>query len=194
MAESISEMRQKRVGKPLPDPEQLRKLLRYEPETGKLYWLKRPVDLFSAERFRRIWNSRWAGQEAFTCKNRHGHFAGHLLGQKLLAHRVIWALVHGVDPKGDIDHINGRPDDNRIENLRVVTHSGNMRNQRMYRNNKSGVTGVYWLARENKYRAFIKVNNRTRYLGCFDTLGQAAKARKAAEKKYGFHENHGRAS
>ena len=43
------------------------------------------------------------------------------------AHRVIWALVHGEWPEGQIDHINGVRDDNRLENLRVVTNQDNQK-------------------------------------------------------------------
>src|SRR5690625_5199426 len=49
----------------LPTPEQLRELLRYEPETGKLYWKARPAELFKDKRSHGAWNARYAGKEAF---------------------------------------------------------------------------------------------------------------------------------
>ena len=56
--------------KPLPSQEVLRQLLRYEPETGKLFWRERTPDMFSAdgrdpEWKARNWNSKLAGREAF---------------------------------------------------------------------------------------------------------------------------------
>ena len=42
-------------------------------------------------------------------------------------HRAVWAVVHGYFPKV-IDHINGNPYDNRIENLREVSTSENNKN------------------------------------------------------------------
>lgn len=76
----------------------------------------------------------------------------------LLCHRVIWELFNGEIPKGlFIDHIDGNRTGNDINNLRVVSRAGNMRNARQRCDNQSGVTGVslisngqgrmYWSAR-----------------------------------------------
>jgi hypothetical protein len=43
------------------------------------------------------------------------------------AHRLIWLWVHGKWPDGEIDHINGRKNDNRISNLEDVDRLENMR-------------------------------------------------------------------
>lgn len=106
------------------------------------------------------------------------------------AHRVIWLITYGEWPEGQIDHINGVKDDNRIENLRAVSVTGNQQNQHVRVDNTSGVTGVifdrgYWTAK-------IRANGKRIHLGCFKSLEEAAAARKAAERLYGFHPNHGR--
>lgn len=52
-------------------------------------------------------------------------------GKKIgfLGHRVIWVYFNGEIPEGyEIDHINTITDDNRLENLRLVTHKENMNN------------------------------------------------------------------
>ena len=46
-------------------------------------------------------------------------------GISYYSHRLIWFMHYGTWPKGQIDHINGIKDDNRIENLREATASEN---------------------------------------------------------------------
>lgn len=81
-----------------------------------------------------------------------------------------------------VDHVNHNTTDNRIENLRVCSHTENMRNSRRYSNNTSGRTGVYRY--RDKWRVKITVNKKDRHLGVFDTFDEAVKARELAEIKY----------
>lgn len=167
-------------------------LLRYEPETGKLYWKSRPAEIFSSEKSAKTWNRRFAEKEAFTHSNKQGYRRGSILGKNYLAHRVIWLLVTGEWPAADVDHIHGVQAGNEHSNLRSVSHLENGRNQCIPSNNKSGVNGVYWHKRAGKWQANIAVLGKTKYLGLFDDLAAAAIARKSAEGRYGFHPNHGR--
>lgn len=167
------------AAKPLPCPTVLRQLLRYDPETGKLFWRSN-----QSRKCR-------AGSQAFTSMGSHGYFQGGVGGEKYLAHRVIWAMHAGEWPV-EIDHINGDRSDNRLSNLRNVTRSGNMKNQRLSTANTSGFIGVSRFKRDNKWQAKIMVARKCIFLGLFDTPEAAVAARKAAELKYGFHENHGR--
>lgn len=57
-----------------------------------------------------------------------GYRTVHIRGRKYAMHRLVWKVVHGADPVGVIDHINGIRDDNRIENLRDVTFTENAAN------------------------------------------------------------------
>ncbi|WP_407059264.1 HNH endonuclease signature motif containing protein (plasmid) [Ralstonia syzygii subsp. celebesensis] len=106
--------------------------------------------------------------------------------RKYRAHRLAWLLMTGEFPvKGyEIDHINGARDDNRWENLRLVTRHQNNMNMGVSKANRSGVRGVSWLKRRNKWHARIKVEGRVICLGDFVSLEAAAAARKAAEEKY----------
>lgn len=184
--------------RPLPTPEELRQLLRYEPETGKLFWRERPVELFAAggkftkEHGAKVWNARWANQEAFTATAKEGYKVGAVFFKTMRAHRVIWAIVHGNWPKEQVDHINGMRSDNRITNLRCVSDAENKKNMKRYSNNVSGKAGVSWYSRIAKWSAEIKVHGRKIRLGQFNVLEDAIAAREAAEVKYGFHRNHGR--
>ncbi|MFD2248971.1 hypothetical protein [Pseudochelatococcus lubricantis] len=97
----------------------------------------------------------------------------------------------GADPD-EIDHVNGIRSDNRFNNLRNVDHAANTRNVALHSSNTSGVIGVSWAKRECRWRASIKANNRERHIGYFRDFEDAVAARKAAERQFGFHKNHGR--
>jgi len=93
-------------------------------------------------------------------------------GKYYKSHRLIWLWHHGYMPEGNLDHINRIKSDNRIENLREVSHQCNLRNTGNYKANKSGVKGVYthpsW---GNVWQARITVNGKQYKLGnhkCFD--------------------------
>lgn len=127
------------------------------------------------------------------CKNGRGYVRVSLKGKLYVAHRIIWELINGEIPEGmEIDHINSVPDDNRIENLRLVTHVENCRNQKQQCNNNSGITGVSWHKASGKWLAFIHKKEKKIYLGCFDCIEDAAAERRRAEKRLGFHDMHGR--
>jgi hypothetical protein len=108
------------------------------------------------------------------------------------AHRLAWFYVHGTWPKDQIDHINGDKQDNRIDNLRVVTGAENSRNQPSRCVGKCHVPGVLWLKRDQVWIAQIKVNKKMIHLGRFKDVDDAIAARQSANKKYGYHPNHGR--
>lgn len=101
---------------------------------------------------------------------------------RFAAHRLAWLFVHGEWPAGVIDHINGDKQDNRISNLRDVSHASNMQNQRRpHSNNKLGVMGVHEL--RGRFRACITVNGRPKKLGTFDTAEQASHAYLIAKRQ-----------
>lgn len=143
------------------------------------------------------------GHIRWTAGGRNGHRAGtkdkygyriiHVDGKQYYAHRIAWHLFHGKWPEGSLDHINGDKDDNRLVNLREACTREQSRNKPMPSNNKSGVVGVFRDKPTGRWRACIGVDGDTVYLGLFDDLSLAIEARSAAEKKYGFHANHGRA-
>ncbi|HEV8035974.1 HNH endonuclease signature motif containing protein [Yoonia sp.] len=181
------------ANKALPCPTVLRQLLRYEPQTGKLFWKPRNRVWFDDLRAFRVWNTRYAGKEAFTSKSQ-GYFQTNMRGCVLRAHQVIWSIVNGAKPTGEIDHINGIRLDNRLHNLRDVSRAENTRNKKIVTNNTSGVTGVGWMRSHKKWRATINHKGRTKHLGLFDSFEDAVAVRLAAEVEYGFHPNHGRAA
>lgn len=166
---------------------QVSKILKPDFEAGKLFWLPRERWSFHTID---TWNTRFAGKEAFTADS-NGYRIGTIFGRNYPAHRVLWLLHTKRWPK-NIDHINGDRADNRLVNLRSVSHAENMKNRWQSKRNTSGVTGVHWLAKNRKWAATIGTEGQLVYLGCFTDIADAVTARKAAEAKYGFHENHGR--
>ena len=89
-------------------------------------------------------------------------------------HRLVWIYHHGYSPDV-IDHINGDTFDNRIENLRECSKSQNQHNRKIDSKNLSGVKGVGWCKRKNKWRARIIVDGKEHHIGFFDDLQDAKK-------------------
>jgi hypothetical protein len=106
-------------------------------------------------------------------------------------HRLAWFYTYGEWPD-NIDHINGIRDDNRIINLRSVTDKENQKNQKIRDDNTSGFVGVSWCKERNKWASYINHNQKRIPLGRFSDKADAIKARMRANKKYGYHENHGK--
>lgn len=168
-----------------PTPETLRQLLRYDPETGKLFWRPRPLEMFATKRAFTVWNSRFSNKEAFTARDScNGYRVGNVNYKLCMAHRVIWAIVHGRWPENDIDHINGNREDNRLANLREATRSQNNMNSGRRADNISGYRGVHFNKQQGKWQARVHVNKKSVHLGFFKTPEAAHAAYCEAAKKY----------
>lgn len=101
--------------------------------------------------------------------------------KKIRMHRLV---MGDVDSDIRIDHINHNTLDNRKCNLREATNAENLRNGKLRRTNKSGVVGVSFDKQRNKWAASITVDSEDIYLGRYDCIEDAIKARKEAEEKY----------
>ena len=175
----------------------IRSLLDYAPETGMLTWKPRPPEMFpsgdrwhTSEQMAHIWNAKNAGKEACACVD-GGYKQGGLFYNKLKAHRAAWAIMTGEMPKGQIDHINGDGTDNRWTNLRLVDSTGNARNQKRHKTNKSGHTGVWWDAKRRKWTVTIYIDSKPNRFGRYDSLEEAAAYAREQRLALGYHPNHG---
>lgn len=168
----------------LPTQTELQALLNYNPKTGTLTWKPRPDSV-------RGWNTRHAGKPAFTAKDRKGYFVGAIYCTNYRAARVIFKLHHGIDAE-QVDHIDGDRSNNKISNLRAVTHQQNQQNMKRSTRNTSGVTGVSWNTGKSRWDAKISVNGKTVLIGRFTDFNEAVAARKERERELGYHPNHGR--
>ena len=151
--------------------ELLRQLLDYDPETGVFIWKERPVSMFKSVHNQRMWNSKLAGKKAGGSDGRYWQIL--IFSKRHLAHRLAWLHVHGVYPEGFLDHVNCDGTDNRIKNLRQVTHSQNLANTRLRSNNKSGVKGVYWNKASGKWHARIEFHGKVLFSKYFNDLSEA---------------------
>ena len=180
----------------LPEQILLQKLLRYNPETGELLWNRRSVDDFTPTPSRtrewqqKWWNKRFADSAVGSISDEM-YLCARVFGRTYKVHRLIWKLVHGVDPDF-VDHINGNRADNRLCNLRDVTRGGNAKNRSTVGDKGDGDVGVS--PRNSKWRARISDSGRLIQLGTFDTKAEALAARRTAEVTLGYHPNHGRKS
>lgn len=167
------------------------KYLYYNPVAGTFTWKTRPCWMFKSPGYADYWNRMWAGKRAGKVEN-NGYVRISLYGRKYQAHQVA-AIMMGESFEGkEIDHINGDRADNRWANLRVVTKEENMRNQRIPRNNTSGVTGVSWSSKDKKWDVRLMRDGRSIFIGRFEDWFDAVCARKSANNRYDFHPGHGK--
>jgi hypothetical protein len=151
--------------------EQLKDTLDYDADTGVFVWKIRPSKAVRA------------GDVAGCVEKRIGYITIGIAGRVYKAHRLAWLYVYGSWPKGLIDHINGNKADNRIDNLRDVFADGNSQNVRKpNRRNKSGFMGVIWY--QNKWRASMSVNGKSKWLGDYSTPEEAHQVYLEAKRKY----------
>lgn len=113
-------------------------------------------------------------------------------GKAKLEHRIIWEMHNGQIPDGyQVDHINHVRNDNRIENLRLVSHKENCRNMSLSPRNTSGFNGVQYNQMISKWLARIVFEGKVITIGYFEDFDEACAARKRKQDELGFHANHG---
>lgn len=157
----------------------LKELFLYDEHSGRLVWRinRGPVK---------------QGSAVGSLSNR-GYLKTRINKVSYQVHRLLWLLVTGETPN-IVDHINGNRLDNRFKNLRNVSMPENNKNMPRPKNNTSGFVGVTLHKPSQKWVAQISVNKKWVYLGFYGSFADAVEARKQANKKYNFHQNHGRVS
>lgn len=148
--------------------EEARAHLAYNPITGEFAWI----------------SSAQGRKSAVGTKTNQGYILVTINRKHCRAHRLAWLMVHGeMPPKGmDIDHANGDRADNRLCNLRLATRSQNANNAKLSSRNSTGVKGVFWYAKFNRYQVNFTADKRRVYLGLFKTLEEATAVIKAARE------------
>ena len=113
--------------------------------------------------------------------NGSGYYQTCIKGKIYKNHRLIFLMHHGYLPK-EIDHIDGNPRNNRIENLREATHTQNSMNHKLSKANKSGFKGVNWCNTTNKWRATCRAFGKKHHVGHFVNIEDAVKALESFRK------------
>ena len=158
----------------------LKKVLYYDANTGDF------IRLVSTNNSVKVGDI--AGSKDVSC----GYIKIAVDGKRYLAHRLAWLYEYGEFPDTGLDHINRIRYDNRISNLRLADKVVNGRNCKLNCKNKTGISGVSFHSRDKKYYVTIGLNMKIKHLTVTKDFFEACCARKSAEVKYGYHENHGR--
>ena len=150
----------------------VKELLDYNQITGECNWKEKPNTKSPICIGQKIRN-----------QDKDGYYRVFIHGKSYKLHRIAWLYVYGSWPTGQIDHINGVKTDNRICNLRDVNQSLNMHNIHLPSAGKKSCLprGVY--LEHGRYRARIKINNRVKNLGSFDTIIKAESAYLSAKRE-----------
>jgi hypothetical protein len=151
----------------------LKDVLDYSPTTGMFTW-----------KISKSGNSG-AGSNAGHMGH-HGYWMVTVEGRDYVRSRLAFLFMDGYFPENEADHINRDTRDDRWSNLRHVSHSCNMKNRGLMKDNKSGIPGVLLYKAGKSWQVTISSNKKRYFCGYFKAFKDAVMARWEAEKKHGF--------
>ena len=155
--------------------DEVRRLFRYEPETGRFVRLV-------------LMGRKAAVGDVAGGKSARGAWCISVHKQRHYAHRLAWLYMTGQWPSAEIDHIDGNPLNNAFSNLREATGAQNKQNRHVPRSdNAHGFMGVYRHGSRKDgramWRARVQLNGRQKHVGCFDTPEKANEAYLQAKRE-----------
>ena len=133
----------------------------FEYRDGELYWKIKPS------------NSVKIGNKAGCLDTSNGYYVVRIKGKMHGLHRIVFAMHYDVFPKM-IDHIDGNPKNNKIENLRKADDKQNQWNQKLHSRNTSGFKNVFFRKDKKKWACRLQVNGKTISRGAFNTPEEAS--------------------
>ena len=158
-----------------PSAEEVRRLLDYDPLTGVFTWKRRDGVLPT-------WNIRYAHKEAGCHVGKYLEIC--INGVRHGASRIAWVWMTGAWPQKTIDHRDRNGINNRWENLRSATGVQQTGNQKLRVTNGSGLRGVRFHKRAQKWNARITINGEEVHLGLFRTKEDAYATYLAAARSH----------
>ncbi|MGL5077741.1 MAG: HNH endonuclease signature motif containing protein [Waterburya sp.] len=152
--------------------EELQRVLDYNPEVGEFRWKVAVANRVKPE------------DKAGTVRKSDGRLYISFKSKQYLAHRLAWLLTYGKWPEKFIDHIDGNPLNNRINNLRDVSNEDNCQNRRKAQvNNKSEILGAHYDKKSGLFKSSIRSNGKQKHLGYFLTAEEAHTTYIVAKRK-----------
>jgi len=136
----------------------------FEYKDGELFWVKN-------------------GKKAGTLDTQNNRYQVQINRKFYKLHRIIFMMFHGYMPK-EIDHIDGNPSNNKVNNLRQATSSQNNYNQKMPKTNTSGIKGVSWDKNRNKWNVQVISEKKVVFQKKFDNIELAEFVAIEARNKY----------
>jgi hypothetical protein len=142
----------------------------FDYKDGELYWKLKPAIRVSI------------GDIAGSLSS-NGYKQVYVNSKPYLNHRIIFAMHNGFFPK-QIDHIDGNPLNNKIENLREVTNTQNAYNKKCI--NKYGIKGISLHKKTGKYHVRLTTNGKQMSFGLYEKIEDAKNAAiKARQELHG---------
>jgi len=151
----------------IPSQEVLHSLFTYK--DGELYWKVKPAQRVSV------------GDIAGSMCDKYKQV--YIKNKSYKLHRIIFAM-HNNYISDQIDHIDGNPHNNRIENVRAVTNSQNQLNRKISQNSKTGYKGVCVHTQTGRYVVRVSAYGKDKYFGIYEDLELAGLVAKMAREKY----------
>jgi hypothetical protein len=152
-------------GEILLSQEELKALLKYDPETGEFIRLAGRMDR----------SVGWVDAD--------GYLIIQIRRLKYRAHRLAIFYMTGEWPPDQVDHIDRVTSNNAYSNLRPVTAHENCWNRSSRQGATSKIIGVSWIGRRSKWAAQIISNGKKYHLGEFSSEEEAGKAYQEAKKR-----------
>jgi hypothetical protein len=150
----------------------VRQVLRYEPETGRFFWLEKIADKVVV------------GAEAGNATGRRDVRIS-IDGVLYQGHRLAWVIMTGEQPPSLVDHHNRDTRDNRWGNLRPADESRNAANRTFQANSRSRVKGVYFYPkRKSPWLARLSCQGVIRLNRYFPTQQEASAAYEKAGREF----------
>ena len=141
---------------------------------------KGKVAIVDDEDFEYLNQWKWSFDGSYATRSKHIKInKNKYKSKKVYLHHLLVDRSNGV-----IDYKKRNKLDNRRLNVRVVSVASNIRNGKLRKNNKSGITGVYFDKNKHKWLSQIMVNKKHISLGAYESKELAIKAREQGENKY----------